>query len=150
MMGIRDQDLPATESDYWDYFHGIIRDRLEWGGVVQDLMRPDHYLDIPKPPGSRIPDGAWRLILAVMGRFMRFNLRATLPHPFREKFQIPWSKTDQRLFRAWCSVYRVLHALTPKSLRLIPLARRAYRDARQHPEAYHINTIPEGARYDIG
>jgi hypothetical protein len=44
----------------------------------------------------------------------------------------------------------VLHALTPKSLRLIPLARRAYRDARQHPEAYHINTIPEGARYDIG
>jgi uncharacterized protein (DUF2236 family) len=150
MMGIRDQDLPATESDYWAYFHGIIRDRLEWGEVVQDLMSPEHYLEIPKPPGSRIPDTAWRLILAVMGRFMRFNLRATLPHQFREKFHIPWSRNDQRLFRAWCGVYRVLHALTPKKQRLIPLARNAYRDAERHPDAYHLNTIPEGAHYDIG
>ena len=150
MMGIRDQDLPATESDYWAYFHGIIRDRLEWGEVVQDLMSPEHYLEIPKPPGSRIPDTAWRLILIVMGRFMRFNLRATLPHQFREKFHIPWSKTDQRLFRAWCGVYRVLHTLTPKKLRLIPLARNAYRDAERHPDAYNLNNIPEGAHYDIG
>jgi len=113
-------------------------------------MSPEHYLEIPKPPGSRIPDTAWRLILIVMGRFMRFNLRATLPHQFREKFHIPWSKTDQRLFRAWCGVYRVLHTLTPKKLRLIPLARNAYRDAERHPDAYNLNNIPEGAHYDIG
>ncbi|MEP5232825.1 MAG: oxygenase MpaB family protein [Alloalcanivorax sp.] len=139
LMGIRDKDLPATESEYWDYFHGMIRDKLEWGDVVQDLMRPEHYLEISKPPNSKIPDAAWRMILAVMGRFMRFNLRATLPVTFREKFQIPWTTNDERLFRLWCGTYRAMHTLTPKKWRLIPLARNAYTDAQRHPEAYNSN-----------
>ena len=150
MMGIRDQDLPATESEYWDYFYGMIRDKLEMTEVASDLLSESHYLEIPKPPNSRMPDSVWRMILAVMGPFMRFNLRATLPQPFREKFAVPWTQRDERLFRLWCRVYRVLHALTPRKLRLIPLARKAVKDAERHPEAYNINNMPEGARYEIG
>ena len=139
LMGIREQDLPATECDYWEYFHGMIKDKLAMTDVAKDLLAHNHYLDIPKPPVDWLPEFAWVMIRAVMGRFMRFNLRATLPHQFREKFDIPWSKKDERLFKAWCRFYRVVHALTPKNLRLIPMARNAYKDARQHPEAYNVN-----------
>ena len=150
LMGIRDQDLPANESEYWEYFHGMIKDKLEMTDVAKDLLAPNHYLEIPKPPVDWLPEVAWAMLRAVMGRFMRFNLRATLPHQFREKFDIPWSRNDERLFKAWCRIYRLLHALTPKKMRLIPLARRAFKDARQHPEAYNTNNKLEGAHYEIG
>ncbi|MDX1804170.1 MAG: oxygenase MpaB family protein [Alcanivorax sp.] len=137
MLGIRDQDLPRTEQEYWQYFDNMIHERLEMGDVGRDLLREDHYLEIPKPPGSRMPDWLWRLVLQGAGRLMRMNLKGTLPAAFREKFGIRWTARDERRFRLWCRSYRVLHALTPRSWRYIPLARRAMNDARRHPEAYH-------------
>ena len=136
LMGIRDQDLPENESEYWDYFHGMIQDKLEMGEVASDLLAHNHYLEIPKPPIKWLPSMAWIMIRAVMGRFLRFNLRATLPHQFREKFDIPWSKGDERRFRIWCGFYRIMHSLTPKKMRLIPMARKAFDDAKAHPDVY--------------
>lgn len=150
LMGIRDQDLPANESEYWEYFHGMIKDKLEMTDVAKDLLAPSHYLEIPKPPVDWLPEFAWKMIRAVLGRFMRFILKATLPDQYREKFAIPWTRNDQRLFKAWCRFYRVMHALTPKTLRLIPLARKAFKDARQHPEAYNLNKTLKGAHYELG
>ena len=136
LMGIRDQDLPENESEYWDYFHGMIQDKLEMGEVASDLLAHNHYLEIPKPPIKWLPSMAWIMIRAVMGRFLRFNLRATLPHQFWEKFDIPWSKGDERRFRIWCGFYRIMHSLTPKKMRLIPMARKAFDDAKAHPDVY--------------
>lgn len=138
LMGIRDQDLPATQSEYWEYFNRMIEEKLEMGEVAQDLLAHNHYLELPKPPVDWLPEWGWKMIRAVAGRFMRFNLRATLPHLYREKFDIPWTKSDQRLFRVWCSFYKVVYALTPARMRLIPLARRAFADAEKHPEAYNM------------
>ena len=138
LMGIRDQDLPATQSEYWDYFNRMITERLEMGDVAQELLADNHYLTLPKPPVDWLPDQAWKVIRAVLGRFMRFNLRATLPVQYREKFNIPWSKRDERLFRWWCAFYRIIYSLTPRKMRLIPMARRAFVDAEKHPQAYNM------------
>ncbi|EKF73554.1 hypothetical protein A11A3_13033 [Alcanivorax hongdengensis A-11-3] len=138
MLGIRDQDLPATESDYWDYFNTMIRDRLERTDVAADLLQERHYLDVPKPPGSKLPDFLWKAMLQVFGRLLRLNLYGTLPAAFREKVGITWTAKDERRFRLWCRVYRVIHRLTPRSRRYIPLARRAMEDARQNPQAYQL------------
>lgn len=136
MIGVREQDLPATTEEYWDRFHGMIRDRLEMTDVARDLLGEDFYLDLPKPPVRWLPEFAWRVIRRGLARFQRFNLRATLPPAFREKFGIEWTARDQWRFRLWCRIHRVLHALTPRKWRLIPLAREAVRDAERHPEAY--------------
>lgn len=139
LMGIRDQDLPATRDEYWEYFDHMIKDKLVMGDVAKDLLAHNHYLEIPKPPVDWLPEFAWKMIRAVVGPFLRFNLRATLPPQYRERFDIPWTRRDQRLFKAWCRFYRVMYSLTPKKRRLIPMARKAFEDARKHPEAYKLN-----------
>ena len=149
LMGIREQDLPATQAEYWEYFNRMIADKLEMGEVAQDLLSHNHYLELPKPPEDRLPEFAWKMIRAVVGRFMRFNLRATLPRQYREKFDIPWTKRDERLFRLWCRVYRMMHAITPKKMRLIPMARRAFEDARQNPEAYSLDAAADNVVWTL-
>lgn len=149
MLGIRDEDLPETERDYWQYFERMITERLELGDVAQDLLDERHYLQTPKPPGSKMPDAVWRLVTSSAGRLLRHNLLGTLPPLFREHFDIPWTDRDERRFRIWRRTVRSTHRLLPPPLRYIPLAREALRDVRRHPDAYLWNTTdtlhPEGA-----
>ncbi len=146
MLGIRDQDLPNSESQYWEYFDTMIRERLEIGDVAADLLSQSHYLEVPKPPVKWLPEPAWWLARQGLGRLLRFNLLGTLPPLFRERFDIPWSDNDERRFRRWCRFYRAADRLTPELMRYVPLARQAIRDARRHPDAYQL---PEAFQYDL-
>ncbi|MCH8542002.1 MAG: DUF2236 domain-containing protein [Alcanivorax sp.] len=136
LLGVRDQDLPATEAEYWEYFERIITGRLEMGEVAKDLLSDSYYFDQPRPPVKGLPEFVWRLSLQVTGRLLRFNTLGTLPPVFREHFNIPWTDKDERRFRRWCRIYRVIHRMMPQRMRYITLARRAMRDAEKHPEAY--------------
>ncbi len=125
---------PATNSGCW-------RASLPCGAreavaANQPMRQEPSTFTNSVPQGKWLPSMAWIMIRAVMGRFLRFNLRATLPHQFREKFDIPWSKGDERRFRIWCGFYRIMHSLTPKKMRLIPMARKAFDDAKAHPDVY--------------
>lgn len=137
MLGIRESDLPGTEAEYWEYFENMINRRLEMGPVTRDLMSADFYLQLPKPPNARLlPDFAWKAFLRVITPVARFHLSGTLPDSFRRRFDIPWSRRDERLFRLYCAAVRTAFRLTPRPLHYIPLARRAIGDARKHPEAF--------------
>ncbi|MBC7173836.1 MAG: DUF2236 domain-containing protein, partial [Polyangiaceae bacterium] len=147
MLGIRDQDIPGTEEEYWKHFESMIDNRLIIGDVVQDLLSDRHYYEQPKPPLQWLSESAWRLSLEIIGPMMRMLTIGGLPKRFRERFDIPWSASDERRFRLFCALVRVLHPLVPHDRRYIPLARRAMRDARKHPEAYEMPPVdaPEPA-----
>jgi uncharacterized protein (DUF2236 family) len=143
MMGLRDQDLPETEAEYWAYFEMMINEKLEMGDVVTDLLSREFYTDVVKPDLKWLPDTVWKQILKVIGPLMRFHTIGTLPPLFRKRFDIPWSEQDERRFRRWCRLLRLGYPLLPFNLRYIPLARNAIRDARKHPDAYRLPTREE-------
>lgn len=137
MMGIQDKHLPRTEEEYRDYFHDMIENRLELGEVAQDLLSVEHYYEMPRPPNAQwLPEPLWRGFLRVAGPLANRLTLGTLPPHFRERFGIRWTDDDERRFRRMVKVLRAVHAVTPRPLRYIPLARQAMRDARRHPEAY--------------
>lgn len=136
MLDVDPQQMPATEAQYWVYFHDMIEHRLELGEVARDLLSERYYREQPRPPVKWLPEPVWRHSLSVLGPLMHLNTIGTLPRRFRERFDIPWTARDERRFRRWCRCCRISWRLTPPPLRYIPLARRAMRDARRHPEAW--------------
>lgn len=136
MLGLREKDIPATEAEYWKVFNDTIEQRLIWGDVVRDMMDPGFYANYPKPPGSEMPDLLWKVTITLFGKFLRMNLLGTLPANFRERFGVEWTATDERIFQAYRRFVRFVHPRVPEGKRFIPLARRAIRDAKLHPEAY--------------
>lgn len=142
MLGIREQDLPRTEAEYWDYFNDMIDNRLQWGPVVADLMGDDFFYSHPKPPADVfrfLPAPLWRLGIRPVAWSFELITRATLPARFRERFDIPFSARDQQHFDRLRKAIRLGWQLTPRDRRYLPLARDAWRDARTHPEAYHYS-----------
>lgn len=142
MLGIRDQDMPRTEADYWDYFNHMIEQRLQWGPVLADLLGERFYYQQPKPPGKlfeALPDWLWQQGIRPAAWSFELITRATLPANFRRRFDIPYTLRDEQNFQRLATLIRTLARLTPATLRYIPLARAAIRDAERHPQAYRLN-----------
>ncbi len=145
MLGIKEKDIPATEEEYWKHFDSMIEDRLIFGDVVQDLLSDRYFFEQPKPPIEKLPDFAWKLSMKIIGRLLKLNTLGTLPPRFRERFDIPWSARQERLFRLHCALFKVLWGLLPEDMKYIPMARRAFKDARENPEAYAFDAASAAA-----
>jgi len=144
MLGLRNQDLPASLADYWDYFNDMIENRLQWGPVVADLMSENFFHDHPKPLGKlfdAMPNGIWQRALSPVADRMELINRATLPANFRRRFDIPYTMEDQRRFDRIRKAIKLGYRMTPRPLRYISLAREAMRDARRHPDAYRFHPV---------
>lgn len=140
LLGIADRYLPQTEAEYWDDFHYIIRERLEYGEALRDLLAPDFYAHYPRPPQlSWLPQSLWKGLAKAMSGFVHRLTLATLPQTFRTRFGLHLTPGDERLFRAFAWLVRTLYPLLPERMRYIPLAQRAIADARRHPDAYQFN-----------
>jgi len=138
MLGIREEDLPRNESEYWVYFESMIKNKLIFGEVTQDLLGDSYLLEQPKPPVENLPDFVWNALRKPLGHFMRFIIKNTLPESFRNKFNIELSKRDQSLFRVFCAFVRLVYPLIPERSKYLPLAWNAIQDSRRHPEAYTL------------
>jgi uncharacterized protein (DUF2236 family) len=136
MLGIKEKDIPQTEAEYWAYFNGMIDQKLFIGDVVKDLVSDRYYYEQPKPPVDGLSDATWKLALRIIGPWMRMNTIGTLPKRFRDRFDIPWTANDERLFQAHVLFFRILFRLLPFEKKYIPMAVRAFRDAKKHPDAY--------------
>jgi len=136
ILGLREKDLPATEADYWDYFEDMIQNRLIMGDVAADLLSESHYREVPKPPGLKLPDSVWRLLLRGAAPVTRLILVGTLPCSFRTRFEIEWTRRDERRFRIVIGALRTVLRVIPARYRYIKLARDAIDDARRNPQAY--------------
>ncbi|MGB3620762.1 MAG: oxygenase MpaB family protein [Ketobacter sp.] len=139
MLGIHEKHIPRTEAEYWQHFNYIIEERLEWGEVLDDLMDPRFYAAYPKPEEMKyVPDALFKVLMIIMGWAMHKITVATLPENFRRKFNVQFSKTDQRLFKAFAWSVRTIYPVMPERLRYIPLAMRAIEDSRRYPGAYQF------------
>lgn len=139
MLGIADKYIPQTEEEYWRLFNRIIDERLMWGDVVQDLMNKRYFSNYPKPSELEwLPEFIWQLMIRPTGWLLHKVTVATLPDNFRRKFNIRYSRADQRFFSLFAWGVRTFYPLVPQGMRYIPLAQRAIQDARKHPEAYQM------------
>lgn len=137
LLGIHDKHIPQTEKEYWKHFNHIIDDRLIWGDVVADLMDRKYFANYPKPEELKnFPEFIWQIFIQPAGWLGHKITLATLPKNFRSKFNIQWSKRDQAFFQIFAWAVRTFYPWMPESLRYIPLAKRAIKDAKRHPEAY--------------
>ena len=157
LLGIHEKHIPQTQDEYWKHFDYIIEQRLEWGDVLDDLMDPGFYAAYPRPEElKKLPMPIFRLLMKAMGWFMHKITIATLPETFRRRFDVRFSKTDQRLFRLFAWSVRTFYPLVPERLQYIPLAWRAIQDSRRHPDAYELDAYepdayePDGNERDEG
>lgn len=139
VLGIPDKYLPRTQDEYWQQFDYIIEQRLIWGEAVTDLMSPRYYANYPRPPElSKLPLPLYKLIMSLVGWVAYKVTLATLPVNFRDKFNLRQSKADKQFFKLFAWSVRTFYPLLPERSRYIPLAWRAIKDARRHPEAYVV------------
>ena len=103
-------------------------------------MIKHYFANYPKPAEMKsLPDLAWKMIIGPTGWLLHKISIATLPDSYRRKFNVPFGKGDQMFFKFFAWAVRTFYPLVPQGKRYIPLARRAFADARNHPEAYHIS-----------
>lgn len=139
LLGIPDKYIPQTEDEYWKYFDYIIEERLIWGEALDDLMDPKFYGNYPRPEElSKLPMPIFKLGMGIMGWLMHKITVATLPQNFRRRFNVEYSKSDQRFFKVFAWAVRTFYPLMPERMQYIPLAWRAIKDSRKNPEAYEI------------
>ncbi len=144
LLGIPDKYIPQTQDEYWKHFDYIIEERLQWGGVLDDLMDPKFYAGYPRPPElKKMPMPLFKFMMTAVGWGMHKITVATLPQNFRRKFNVKYSKMDQRLFKLFALGVRIFYPLVPERMRYIPLAWRAIQDSRKHPEAYEQDYVEE-------
>ncbi|MCP5017513.1 MAG: DUF2236 domain-containing protein [Ketobacter sp.] len=137
LLGIPDRNIPQTEDEYWKHFDYIIEERLIWGEVLDDLMDPAFYGNYPRPEEMKyLPMPIFRLLMGTMGWLMHKVTVATLPQNFRRKFNVEYTKSDQRFFKLFAWAVRTFYPLVPERMRYIPLAWKAIKDSRNHPDAY--------------
>lgn len=136
ILGMREADLPESESAYWAHFNKMVDERLIMGEVASDLLDVHAFPQYPRPPGSRIPLPLWRLLLRAMAPAVRRMVVGTSNPRFRERFQLKWSRWDAAWFAVHVRSLRLILRLLPQRARYIPLAWRAIQDARRHPDAY--------------
>lgn len=140
LLGIHERYIPQTEPEYWQHFNYMIENRLIRGEVVEDLLHKHYFANYPKPAEMKsLPDLAWKMIIGPTGWLLHKISIATLPDSYRRKFNVPFGKGDQMFFKFFAWAVRTFYPLVPQGKRYIPLARRAFADARNHPEAYHIS-----------
>ena len=137
MLGIPEKSIPPTEAEYWKEFNRVIDEKLYWSEALDDLMDPLFlFKNYPKPPGSKMPTFLWKAIALPAGIAQNRLIAATLPETARKKLGVSYSKPEQYLFALFAATVRTLYPLVPESKRYIPLAWKAIKDAKAHPEAY--------------
>lgn len=140
MLGIHERYIPKTEAEYWEVFNNMIDERLLYGEVLEDLLSPYYFRNYPKPPNMPwLPNFLWQLVITPAGWLFHKISVITLPQRFRAKLNLKVSKNDQRLFKLFSATVKIIFPLLPNRLQYIPLASRAIRDAKSHPEAYRFN-----------
>lgn len=137
LLGVAEKYIFETEEEYWKHFNYIIDERLEKGPVLTELMDPDFMTQYPKHPSIEwMPDFLWKALMKVAGKIQYAIVSETLPEKAKAKFGIHQSAFDHFIFKSIQTIVRVTFPITPKSMRYIPLAKKAWEDYEKHPEAY--------------
>lgn len=145
-MGIRDQDMPATTADYWEYLEDTINNRLQKNPATDYVLHKAYYTGRVKHPDSTLSDPVWKVLQTLHGNIIWKCKIGFFPASFRRKFGLRWTALDQIQFNLISLLMRGLWPLLPEKYRYVPQAYAAIKDARRHPERYAqeaFEAIPE-------
>lgn len=139
MLGIRECDIPQTEEAYWIYFNKIVSEKLEYGEALRDLLNPRYFSNYPRPSKLYyVPNFVWKALMTPAGWVAHKVCLATLPINFKEKLEIKLNRRDEVFFNVFSWFVKKVYPLLPERARYIPLARKAWQDAKQNPESYEV------------
>jgi uncharacterized protein (DUF2236 family) len=124
LIGVREQDLPAT----WEGFRAYFADTLDGG-----LMRTDAVDQVLRsignapPPPLPMPDLLWQAIRLPAGQALWLGGIGLIPDRLRRRLEIPWSRRDELQFRALGAMSRGLGPLMPERLKVMGPAQLRWR-----------------------
>lgn len=120
VMGIRDQDMPQTVPEFWEYFDNMVANRLEETELSHYLLEVS-LNKAKKPPAlNNVPDFVWNTFYGGMGGWMRLNTAATLPERLRNMYDLEWNDKLEKRFHRLRRIVKASLPLLPMKMRYAP------------------------------
>jgi uncharacterized protein (DUF2236 family) len=129
-LGITERHIPEGPAEFRDYFDAMVRERLEFNDTVRLLIDLDHR-PLPPPPRWPMPGFAWSGLAIPSTTVLRKVGVGSLPPVLRERFELPWTASDERRFRHFARTMRMSDSVMIDRLRYSPIASRAMRRAKR-------------------
>ncbi|MDQ8036700.1 MAG: oxygenase MpaB family protein [Pedobacter sp.] len=134
VLGIRDADMPADVSAFWDYFDNMVRNRLEDTDTARYLLDVS-LTKVKKPPQLKLlPTSIWDAAYAAGGSFAKLACYATMPDALRAKYGVVWDEKAQKRFRRMQRVVKAGLPLLPDKIRYMLPAYEALKGIPPHYE----------------
>ncbi len=115
LIGVRERDLPETWPEFREYFDEMTSAELvrteSVGRVLGSIGEA--------PPPVPVPGAIWRALQLPMSRILWLGGVGLLSPEMRERFEIRWSRRDERDYRAFGAISRGLEPVMPERLRIM-------------------------------
>lgn len=132
MYGVREQDMPVDWAAFCAWFDEMVVTRLERSDITDRVLA---VVAGPKAP-PMIPVLAapvvWNHTLRpIAGATLALITAGLLPPHLRELLGVPWGRGREIAFGTLAAISRAVLPRLPRSVRMVPQARRAMRRARR-------------------
>lgn len=129
ILGVREEWMPRTVAEYWQYFDRMVTTKLVDHPTVREVMALARKP--PAPPCFRGPlKLVWWPIARLAGPLNNWITTGVFPPALRETMGLRWTAQDERRLRLLGTVVRCIFALLPERLRYFPMPFHARRLAR--------------------
>jgi uncharacterized protein (DUF2236 family) len=124
LIGVREDDLPPTWSQFRAYFDETVRNRLERTDSVDRVLGTILHASRPPLP---IPDTAWRAARLPASRVLWLGGLGLMSSGLRKRFGVRWTALDESAFRALGAMSRGLEPVLPERLKVMGPAHLRWR-----------------------
>lgn len=116
LVGVREGDLPETWEGFRAYFDRVVEEELGPNDTV------DRVLAVARRPAgpelAPVPEAIWCAVSLPAARMMYLGGVGLLPAQLRARLRIPWSRREERGFRALAASSRALERLLPAGMKV--------------------------------
>ena len=134
LLGIRDDDMPATVDDLAPYVTDMVSRRLTANPTTHDVLASLQLRDV-EPPTALLPAPLWAA-MKPLGRTVLHDFTVgTLPPALRDRMGLDWSPADQRRLDRLRTLVRAASTVVPDRVLHYPVAYRARVAARAYERA---------------
>lgn len=115
-VGVRDGDLPCTWNGFRAYFDRMVDEELGPNETVDRVLRA-----VRAPAGPKrglVHEVLWRTVSIPGARLMYLGGVGLLPGDLRRRLRIPWSRGEERRFRALGAASRASERVLPPALKV--------------------------------
>ncbi len=126
LIGVRERDLPTTWEGFCEYFDQMVSEELVRTVSVDRVLSAIHHAPAPPLP---IPGFVWGALRLPAAQVLRLGGVGLMTAELRTRLGIPWSRADERQFKAFAAVSRSLTPVLPKRLKVTGPAQLRWRGA---------------------